>query len=143
MSDRRLTAVVSARHQARRASLLIGRMFLIAQAGRRRPWTGLLLAAVLMLVCQGVMQHWHAPVHLAQQMLVEIDHDHQQDLGDATDCLSCNLLKLGQVGALALPSLPLLAHVLAPATPTLDWLVDQRLTQPPARGPPHPSSISN
>ncbi|PTY37502.1 hypothetical protein BGP77_13450 [Saccharospirillum sp. MSK14-1] len=109
---------------------------------------------MVVLVCQGALQYWHAPVHLAEQMqaaLIDIDQvkpglavsdrDIHANLDDLTDCQSCNLLKLSQLGALALhrATLPTMSAPMAQLS--VDESNDQRLTEPAARGPPRLSSI--
>jgi len=110
----------------------------------RHRWRTLLLVTLVMLVCQGALQHLHEPVHLAQQMQsLAAGHDHHSDVDDLTDCQSCNLLKLSQVGAFAFVSLSTNASAAPLVTQRPVWTINQAAIQPAARGPPVSSSILN
>lgn len=136
MSDVRQTATFFGTRRTDAACLMV-------KLARRR-WRALLLVTLVVLVCQGAVQHWHAPVHLAQQThTLAADDDQHTDIDDLTDCQSCNLLKLSQVGAVTVinASLAVSAAPLAPVRRL--WAVDLRLSQPAARGPPTLSSTLN
>lgn len=110
----------------------------------RRRWHAFWLVTLLMLVCQGALQHWHAPVHLAQQMptLAE-DHDHHSGGDGFNDCQSCNLLKLSQVGAFAVAALSTIASAAPLVIQRPFGTINQAAIQPAARGPPCASSTLN
>lgn len=102
----------------------------------------LLFACLLALLTQGVMQHWHAPVHLAE-LVPAAEHDQDPESTADHDCLTCNLLKAGQVAAPADAHRPLsLAVGFAPPV-VGQTLSDQRLPQPSARAPPRLSSLTH
>lgn len=138
MSHFRLTFRRRGKHCFRLFSLSIGQSDL--SSARGSTW---IAAALFLLVAQGAIQHWHSPVHWVE-LLQASTSDDGQDVIDEHDCSSCNLLKLSQVGTLGVAGL-LLAITVAPRSPVLPrgWLVDQRLSQPAARGPPIPFSAFN
>lgn len=96
------------------------------------------LYAVVAMAVQGVAQHWHAPVHLAEAMQPAEQAEQGHNDGTQIDhhCLTCNLLKAGQVASLANAYLPLPAALspftLAPA----QIAANQPVPVPSARGPP-------
>lgn len=113
----------------------------------RRRYSALLrmtlLVTLLALSGQGVVQHWHTPVHLAEQMQSLSAADQTPDLHDLNDCQSCSLLKLSQVGALPFALLPGVGSVTPRTTLRLLEAVGQRLIPPSARGPPALSATFN
>lgn len=136
MSDFRQTATFFGPRRTAAACLMV-------KVARHR-WRAFWLVTLLMLVCQGALQHWHAPLHLAQQMQsLAADHDHPAHVDDLTDCQSCNLLKLSQVGAFADATLPTIASAAPLVIQRPFGAINQAAIQPAARGPPAASSRLN
>lgn len=99
----------------------------------------LVLFAVAMLIANGLAQHWHAPVHLAEQMHSLPGHSDDERLDDH-HCLTCQLLKLGQTGV-TLAAVSLLPdQTVARFHATGEVAIDHRLPQRLARGPPSQNS---
>ncbi|WP_108125731.1 hypothetical protein [Saccharospirillum mangrovi] len=103
-----------------------------------RAWRWVLFA-IAVLIVNGVAQHWHAPVHLAEQMQTPVAlsvSDIETDDADEHSCLICHLLKLGQTGAILALIAPMQNLIVPVADAIAVIAVDQRLSQPAARGPP-------
>ncbi|MDB2449057.1 hypothetical protein N9W78_02080 [bacterium] len=136
MTTARFTATSTSDAQARAVGWALNRVY-----SRQRLWLPLLWVAILALVGQGALQHWHEPQHLAEQMQVMVAADQDAGVSDEHRCPSCALLKLGQIATLNSASLAVADSAVPLLIGANQAAADLRLPQPVARGPPDFSNI--